>query len=120
MLENLVLIDEDKILEEVNNLKMYGYRFAAMTCDLDGDNLEFTAHFDKDYELKHLRFTVTPDHKIQSFSKIFPSALLIENEYQDLYGIEYKDLIIDYKGALYLAADGPKAPLANKKSGIQI
>lgn len=117
MLEDITIIDEQKILEEVNNMKMYGYRFAAMTCDKDGDDLEFTAHFDKNYKMKHLRFTITPDHKIQSFSKIFPSALLIENEYQDLYGIEYKDLIIDYKGALYLAGDAPKAPLANKKQG---
>ena len=115
MLENLVLIDENKILEEVNNLKMYGYRFAAMTCDKDGDNLEFTAHFDKNYEMKHLRFTITPDHKIQSFSKIFPSALLIENEYQDLFGFVFEGLIIDYKGKLYLTENGPKTPMLDKK-----
>lgn len=114
MVPNIVNIEKDKIQEEVNNLKLYGYRFAALTCDKEGENLELTYHFDLNYDMKNLRFTVEPKASIKSISSIFPSALLIENEYQDLYGLTFEGLIIDYKGRLYLAENAPETPMLNK------
>ena len=116
MLENLLVIDENKVLEEVNNMKMYGYRFAAMTCDHEGgDTLELTYHFDLNYEMKNIQTVVNLNEKIESISSIYGPAFLIENEFQDLYGVTFNGLIIDYKGNLYLSDDAPKAPMLKVK-----
>lgn len=115
MLDNIVIIDKDKIKEEANNMKMYGYRLVSVTCEKEGDFYELTYHFDLNYELKNLRITFKPEDKIKSISSVYPAAFLIENEYQDLYGFTFEDLTIDYKGNLYLTRDSEKAPLLDKK-----
>ena len=68
--------------------------------------------FEKDNKLKNLRYFVKPGEKPKSVSGIYLCALLIENEYQDLYGLTFEGLAIDYKGHLYLTPNSPKAPLA--------
>jgi hypothetical protein len=45
-------------------------------------------------------------------SGIYLCALLIENEYQDLFGLTFEGLAIDFKGHLYLTPNSPKTPLA--------
>jgi hypothetical protein len=37
--------------------------------------------------------------------------VLVENELQDLFGIQVADMVIDYGGRLLLTEDAPKAPL---------
>lgn len=114
MLDDLVIIDKDKIVEEANNMKLYNYRFVSITCEKEGDNYEMTYHFDLNYKMKSLRFIFKPEDKLKSISHVFPAAFLMENEYQDLYGFTFEDLIIDYKGNLYLTTTSPKAPLMDK------
>lgn len=112
MLQDIKEINAEDILEEVNNIKLYNYRFVAMTCEKEGESYELTYHFDLDFQLKHLRFTVDAGAVLKSISSIYPAALLIENEYQDLYGFKYEGLLVDYKGRLYLAENSPKTPMA--------
>jgi NADH:ubiquinone oxidoreductase subunit C len=114
MLDNIILIEKDHIPLESSLLKALGYRFAAMTCEKDGEEYELIYHFDKDYSLRNLKVIVTGSEPIPSISGIYPSAFLIENEYQDLFGFTYEGLTIDYKGNLYLTPDGPKTPMAEK------
>lgn len=114
MIPDIVTIEKDKVLEEANNMKLYGYRFAALTCEKEGENFELTYHFDLNYKMKNLRFTVDSKASVKSISSVFPSALLIENEYEDLYGFTFEGLLIDYKGRLYLAENAPKTPMLDK------
>jgi Ni,Fe-hydrogenase III component G len=114
MLENLVIVDKDDIREAVNNKKLYGHRFVAATCEKEGENYEITYHFDLNYDMSHIRILVNKDDVIKSVSSIYPSALLIENEYKDLYGFEFEGLLIDYKGNLFLAEKSPKTPMLHK------
>ncbi|GLC31062.1 NADH-quinone oxidoreductase subunit C [Clostridium omnivorum] len=113
MLQNSILVDKDKIAEEANNLKLYNYRFVAITCVMEGEEYEITYHFDLNYEMKHLIIMVKPEDTIKSISNIYPAAFLIENEYQDLFGFSFSDLIVDYRGNMFLASNSPKTPLAN-------
>ena len=116
MLQNFMVVEKQNILEEIKKIKSEGYRFAAMTCDHDGgDTLELTYHFDLNYEMKNIRVIVNLKDKIESISSIYGPAFLIENEFQDLYGVEFSGLIIDYKGNLYLSEDAPKAPMLKVK-----
>jgi ech hydrogenase subunit D len=115
MIPNIVSIEKDEIVEETKKLKQSGYRFAALTFEQAGDNIELTYHFDLNYELKNLRVTVEQKASVKSISPLYPSALLIENECQDLYGLTFEGLLIDYKGRLYLAESAPKTPMLNKQ-----
>ena len=104
-------MEKQNIIEEIKKTKSEGYRFAAMTCDHVGDKLELTYHFDLNYEMKNIRLVVNMNESIESISSIYGPAFLIENEFQDLYGVVFNGLIIDYKGNLYLSKDAPKAPM---------
>lgn len=115
MLDNLIEIEKDAIFDEAGVMKLHGYRFVALSCEKQGDKFELSYHFDLNYELKHLRIFIDPFDKVKSISSIYPAAFLIENEYQDLYGFQFTDLIIDYKGNLYLAQSAKKAPWADSK-----
>jgi ech hydrogenase subunit D len=116
MLENLVVIDKEDIREAVNNKKLYGNRFVAVACEKEGEYYELTYHFDNNYELSHIRILIKPEDVIKSISSIYPSALLIENEYKDLYGFEFEGLLIDYKGNLLLAENSPKTPMLDRNN----
>lgn len=117
MLENMVVIDKNDIREAVNNKKLHGHRFMAATCEKEGEFYELTYHFDNDkYEMNHIRILFKPEDVIKSVSAIYPSALLIENEYKDLYGFEFEGLLIDYKGNLLLAEKSPKTPMLDKNT----
>lgn len=108
-------IEKDKLLHEIMNLKKDGYRFAAMTCEQVGENAEITYHMDKEYNLVNVRIISALNEKVDSISPIYSAAFLIENEFQDLYGLSFEGLTIDYKGTLYLTPDGPTAPMVDKK-----
>lgn len=114
MLNDLKIIEKNKVLEEVNNLKLYGYRFVSLTCETENNMYELTYHFDLNYNMKHLRIVAAAEDTIDSISKIYASAFLIENEYQDLYGFTFTELSIDYKGRLYLTATSVQKPLLSK------
>ena len=113
MLENEVEIKSGaELLKTVEGLKSDGYRYATMICLKVNDGHDLIYIFDKDYKLKNLRYFVKPGEKPKSVSGIYLCALLIENEYQDLFGLTFEGLAIDFKGHLYLTPNSPKTPLA--------
>jgi ech hydrogenase subunit D len=116
MLKNTIEAVEMKssaeVLKTVQDLKNDGYRYATMICLKKDDGHELLYILDKDYKLKNLRYFVKPGEKPKSVSGIYLCALLIENEYQDLFGLTFDGLAIDFKGHLYLTPNSPKTPLA--------
>jgi ech hydrogenase subunit D len=112
MINNIDMVSKEELVDLCERLKGEGYRFVALTCEKLLSNYELTYHFDLNYEMKHLRMFANYKDTLPSISNVFPSAFLIENEYQDLYGLVFDGLIIDYKGHLYLTTDGPTIPLA--------
>lgn len=111
-LENLEIIDIDEIHNRAAKLKDEGYRFAAMTCEKVDQEYEFIYHFDLNYSIRNIKARFNGDKPIKSISNIYKAAYLIENEIQDLYGFTFENLIIDYRGNLYMVPNGPKNPLA--------
>lgn len=112
MITEFEMVNKGEIIHVCENLKKEGYRFVALTCEKLLSNYELTYHFDLNYEMKHVRLFADYKDTLPSISSIFPAAFLIENEYQDLFGLTFDGLIIDYKGHLYLTAEGPTMPLA--------
>ncbi len=115
MLQGFETLELNNLLKSVETLKAEGYRLAAVTCEHENDNFELTYHFDLEYVMKNLRINVTKEDDLMSISQIYPAAFLIENEFQDLYGLTFKNLTIDYKGHLYLADDAPVTPMLKQK-----
>ncbi len=113
MLENEVEIKGSaELIKTVEGLKSDGYRYSTMICLKANEGHDLIYIFEKDNRLKNLRYFVKPGEKPKSVSGIYLCALLIENEYQDLFGLTFEGLAIDYKGHLYLTPNSPKTPLA--------
>jgi ech hydrogenase subunit D len=78
-----------------------GYRFVQLSCATLESAYELTYSFDKAYRLRNLRLTVTQDEEVPSISVIYPNAFLYENEIHDLFGLNIRNLAVDYHGTLY-------------------
>jgi ech hydrogenase subunit D len=114
-----IQITIDKLVAETQKLADNGYRFIIMDVFESGENFELIYEFGKDYDATTLRFTVAKGTEIPSISPIFFNALLIENENQDLYGLKYKGLVVDFGGRLYMAVDEVEAP-PQSMAGINV
>jgi ech hydrogenase subunit D len=119
MLPNMLLtsdairiIDKNTLRDEIKKYKADGYRMCSITCEsLGQEEFELTYHLDLNYELTNLRVLGKYSEEMPSISHIFPSALLHENEYKDLFGVNFEGLLIDYKGNLYIPEGGKVNPL---------
>jgi len=102
VLKDLQPVGIDNLLGETAGVKVAGYRFVTMTCTaLDQASFDLLYHFDRGLELKHLRLTLAAGTAVPSISPIYFAAFLVENEIQDLFGIRFKGLAIDYERTLY-------------------
>jgi len=93
------------LLAEVKKLADNGYRFIIMDVFETEEQFEILYHFGKDYDVTTLRMPVAKGTEIPSISPVFFNALLIENENQDIYGLKFKDLVVDFGGRLYVAEE---------------
>jgi ech hydrogenase subunit D len=106
----VISIDVDTVVGETAKMKAQGYRFVTMSCvELDERRFDILYHFDKDLQLKHLRLTVPKDIPVPSVSPVYLASFLVENEIQDLFGIRFQGLAVDYERTLYLEEE-IKAP----------
>jgi hypothetical protein len=58
-----------------------------------------------------LRFTVAKDEEVPSLTGISLAAALTENEMKELFGLNVKDIAIDFGGHMLLAQDSPVLPM---------
>jgi ech hydrogenase subunit D len=102
MFEDLLPIGIDNLLRETAAVKTAGYRLVTLTCTaLDENYFDIIYHFDRGLELKHLRLKIAAKTVVPSISPIYFAAFLVENEIQDLFGIRFSGLAIDYERTLY-------------------
>lgn len=101
----------DTVLGEAARAKAEGYRFVTMTCvELDATSVELLYHFDRDFELRHVKVTVAKGTLLPSITPVFFAAFLVENEIQDLFGLRFQGLVIDYGQTLYSDKAVKQAP----------
>ena len=111
MLKDIFPVNIDTVVGETAKIKVDGYRFVTISCTaLDENTLEILYHFDKELRLKHLRLTVSKGTAVPSISAVYLAAFLVENEIQDLFGIHFEGLAIDYDRTLYLDEEVTVAP----------
>ena len=99
----VISVTPDKVVGEVAKIRLDGYRFVTLSCvNLADGLLDILYHFDDNLRLKHLRMTIPRDIPIPSISKVYFAAFLVENEIQDLFGVHFTGLALDYGQTLYL------------------
>ena len=112
-----VVVSLDTLVEKVAKKKIDGYRFVTMSCvELDENTIDLLYHFDRDLGLKNLRLSVSRGAVVPSISPVYFAAFLVENEIQDLFGICFKGLAIDYQRSLYLEKDVSTTPFCQQMS----
>ncbi len=101
----------DNLLGETARIKVEGYRFVTISCvEINEIRMELLYHFDRNFQLKHLRLSISRDCRAPSISPVYFAAFLVENEIQDLFGIRFHGLTVDYDRTLYLEKDVKTAP----------
>lgn len=98
--QTIKVISSNELLAEVLHLKNDGYRLVAITCTCK-DGMELSYSFDKNYELLNLRINIGLDEDIASISFLYPFAFLYENEIKELFGVNIKDIAVDFNNSLY-------------------
>jgi ech hydrogenase subunit D len=100
--QNLITINADELVSQVERLKNSGHRLIQICCAKIGETIEVNYSFDNNYSFSNLRVVLPlSDLHIDSVSAVYLQALLYENEMHDLFGVEVKNMAIDYKGTFY-------------------
>ena len=120
MIEKLVEITVDHLLAEVHQCKFEGYRFVTATSVDNGDGtIDVLYHFDKDFVMKNFKITVNKEDKVPSLSKDYFSAVLVENEIKELFGVNIVDIAIDYGGRMLLTDEQMSSPMLRNQITIE-
>ncbi len=121
MIENMKEITLETIVGEVSMLKSAGQRLVTLSCtELDADNLDIIYTFDKELVLTHLRVTIPKGTNCPSISGVYFTALLVENEIQDQFGLVFDGLILDFGRTLYLDEEITTIPLCNNTKAMTV
>jgi ech hydrogenase subunit D len=111
MRDEVISVDPDNLVGAVAKIKVEGYRFVTLSCMQGDENMVVVLyHFDKDLVLKHLRVSVPADRALPSITPVYFAAFLVENEIQDLFGLRFSGLAVDYERTLYLEGDVKVTP----------
>ena len=108
---DITTVGLDQVVGACAQKKAEGYRFVTMTCTALGpDTVDILYHFDKAYKLEHLRLTAPRHTQLPSISDVYFAAFLVENELQDLFGLHFRGLALDYHQTLFLDQQVATAP----------
>ena len=103
MLHDVTCVSREALIGEVAKIKVQGYRFVTLSCmERDGENFDIFYHFDKNLMLKHFKLSIAKGVPVPSITPVYYAAFLVENEIQDLFGIAFEGLALDYERTLYL------------------
>lgn len=109
--QKLVIIQPQELESRLTAMKKDGYRMVQIGCTRLPDQFEVNYSFDKNYEFINFRVCLPLSNDgLPSVSGVYWNAFLYENEIHDLYGIEIKNMALDYKGNFYRTAQ--KAPFS--------
>jgi ech hydrogenase subunit D len=111
MKEPVIPVTIQTLVGDAAKAKAEGCRLVTLSClEVDENNLEILYHFDRNLRLKHLRLRAPKASTVPSISPVYFAAALVENEIQDLFGIRFEGLAIDYHGTFYLEEEAKKTP----------
>ena len=115
MSDEMIPVAIERLISETTRLKNEGYRFVTLTCSvLPEETFQIIYTFDRDYGLVHLTLSIPQGLAIPSLSPVYWAAFLVENEIQDLFGLRFTGLTIDYQRTLYLEDQAQEPPFGGE------
>jgi NADH:ubiquinone oxidoreductase subunit C len=110
-LGDVPVLRKEGVVAHAQWVKDRGMRLVAMTAvDHDEESVDLLYHFGQDLSVEHTRLTVPKGDRVPSISGVFFSALLVENEIQDQFGLTFEGLVLDYHRTLLLDGDVTEIP----------
>lgn len=110
--QKITPVEPSELVEKVTAYKNDGYRLVQIGCATIGETFEINYAFAKDYHFEDLKVTIPRENAtLPSVSAVYWPAFLYENEMHDLFGVDVKDIALDYKGNFYRTA--VKTPFAS-------
>jgi ech hydrogenase subunit D len=111
MLNDVNCLSLEALVGEVAKIKVLGYRFVTLSvAERDADTFDIFYHFDKNLTLRHFKLNVSKGVPVPSITPVYSAAFLVENEIQDLFGIRFEGLVVDYERTLYLEPETNATP----------
>ena len=110
-----------EIIKEAERLKSEGYRFVTLSpVEMRDGGVEVLYHFDRSLKELNLRVRAAKGVSLPSISSVYSAAFLAENEAQDLMGIRFDGLAVDYGRTLYLEDKTQPPPLCRSSAAASV
>ena len=91
----------DEIPGRAEGLKAEGYRMVQICAIAMDSATELIYSFDRDHSLLNLKAVVPFGMGVRSITPTYWAAFVYENEIHDLFGVEFEDSKLDYKGNFF-------------------
>ena len=112
--QTIISIPVSDLKGKVSSAFVEGYRLVQIGCTRLSDKVEVNYTFDKDYEFVNYKIELPLENaELESITPIYWAAFTYENEMHDLFGINVKNINIDFKGGFYTTS--VKTPFAQPK-----
>ncbi|MDR0817493.1 MAG: NADH-quinone oxidoreductase subunit C [Clostridiales Family XIII bacterium] len=106
LIQDITVISADNLLETASDVKSAGYRLGQICATKVDGGIEVLYTFEQDEVLKSYKIELPEDvPSLQSVTPIFWPAFIYENEMHDLFGIQFKNLALDYGGHFFKIAE---------------
>jgi ech hydrogenase subunit D len=103
----------DDIVKTAGELASEGYRLEQIFATSKDGVTDLIYSFDGGEGLRNYKMKVPENMEVPSISAVFWPAFIYENEIHDLFGVEFTDLKLDYKGNFFRVSS--KTPWKTEK-----
>ena len=101
-----------------HRMKDEGYRFIQTHAVYNEPDVDLYYSFMKDGKITNWRIEgVTKEDAVPSITDIFLAAFVFENEARELFGVDMRDIAIDFQGALYAPAESEPMRVITPEQG---
>lgn len=105
MTEAQTFLPTDDIVKTAEKYLAEEYRLIQIHCTKTKDDMFLIYTFEKEnLECQNVKLPVQVGDTLPSISGVFFGAFLYENEIHDLYGVNFSDMAVDFKGTFYETA----------------
>ncbi|RNC29763.1 MAG: NAD(P)H-quinone oxidoreductase subunit J, chloroplastic [Candidatus Dichloromethanomonas elyunquensis] len=95
-------VTASEIVDAAKNMLNEGYRLIQLCCTKTPSEMDIIYTFEKtDLQSQNFKLPVNIGDTLPSISSVFFAAFLYENEIHDLYGVNFTDMAVDFKGTFY-------------------
>ena len=91
----------DNIPALAESLKAEGYRMVQICGVTKQGCTEVIYTFDKDFDVRNFKVDIPFGTQVKSITPCYWAAFVYENEVHDLFGVEFTDSKLDYKGNFF-------------------